>query len=625
MNDILQRLEAVKGRNGKYMARCPCHNDSTQSLSVKEGKENKILLKCFAGCAVEDIVGAMGLSLSDLFADDSRHSIYPAYNKPKNKQKPVKEAEYIYANGKLKKVKYRRSDGSKYCNWMHQKNGAWEKGRSDILPGLYQSKPDLGEIFFLVEGEKDVDSLKLAGMVAVSLPDGSQSKWEQSYDDIFSNKQVIIIPDNDDPGKKYSKMCAEHIHGVAGSVKILDLSKIWADIPRKADISDLIQKFGQEDALRMVIDLANETESWIPDTDAESSASLNLICAADVEYTPPKWLIEPYFQRGKGTLIQADPGTGKTAFMCAIAASVTTGNSIMSLNVETPGSVLMLSVEDDLGVLRGRISANNGNPNNVYFMPNAADMTLNSPEIEQAIKQVKAKLLIFDPLQAFLGSKIDMFRANETRPALAKLFEMCDRNDCACAIISHMGKSGLGKSPVNQSLGSVDIPAAMRSVIHITRNPDDNKECIAVHVKSSNAPKGRSISYRIVDRGGVQWQGFSDFSAEDLNTVQKRTDKGIPYENEPLVAVLNHLIAMRPGGGFYSYDEVKSIGAQLLGFPPFASTTDLRTRLSGLQRELQKRDGLVVSYGCKQNGSRGIRIEQYRHPDGYQTSIAEQT
>jgi len=106
MNDILQRLEGVKGRDGKYMARCPCHNDSTQSLSVSVGRENKILLKCFAGCSVEGIVGAMGLSLSDLFAEDPRRSTYPAYNKPQNKQKPVKEAEYIYANGKLKKVKY---------------------------------------------------------------------------------------------------------------------------------------------------------------------------------------------------------------------------------------------------------------------------------------------------------------------------------------------------------------------------------------------------------------------------------------------------------------------------------------------------------------------------------------
>ena len=618
MADILQRLEGVKGRDGKYMARCPNHGDSTPSLSVSLGNDNRILLKCFAGCTTVDIVQSMGLELKDLFADSS--TSFPFYGETKANSPATQEAEYLYASGTLKKLKFRRADGSKYCTWKHLKGNTWEKGRSNLLPGLYQSQPDLPGIFFLVEGEKDVDNLKKAGMVAVSLPDGAQSKWEDPYNAVFKGKQVVILPDNDEPGRKYAQMCADRLCGNAANIWVLDLKQAWPELPEKGDISDLIFRFGADVAIQKVMDMLKTTPEWTP----PAAASLPLICAADVEYSPPKWLISPYFQRGKGTLIQADPGTGKTAFMCAIAASVTTGAPIMGLNVETPGSVLMLSVEDDLGVLRGRISANNGDPNKVYFMPNAAEMTLNSPEIEQAIKQVGAKLLIFDPLQAFLGAKIDMFRANETRPALAKLFDMCDRNDCACAVISHMGKNGMGKSPVNQSLGSVDIPAAMRSVLHIARNPEDDTECIAVHVKSSNAPKGRSIAYGIVDRGGVEWHGFRDFSVEDLNAVQKRAEKGIPYENEPLVQVFNQLIADRPGGGFWAYDEVKSIGAQLVGFPPFSSTTELRTKLSGpLARELQTKDGLIVTCGHKQGGLRGIRIEQYRHPDGYQTSIHE--
>lgn len=389
---------------------------------------------------------------------------------------------------------------------------------------------------------------------------------------------------------------------------------------QKRRVKEIVSN-AQEDMTSSAAELVANLQAEL--ANIPNAGPLELICATDVEYSPPKWLIPPYFQRGKGTLIQADPGTGKTAFMCAIAASVTTGEPIMGMDVETPGSVLMLSVEDDLGVLRGRISANNGDPSKVYFMPNAASMTLNSPEIEQAIKQVNAKLLIFDPLQAFLGAKIDMFRANETRPALAKLFDMCERNDCACAIISHMGKSGTGKSPVNQSLGSVDIPAAMRSVLHIARNPEDNTECIAVHVKSSNAPKGRSIAYEIVDRGGVKWHGFCDFTVDDLNAVQKRTEKGIPYENEPLVQVFNQLITDRPGGGFWSYANLKAEGAKILGFPPFGTSDELKRLLSGsLARELQKRDGLIVTVGEQgAHNVRGVRIERYVVPNHYQTKL----
>lgn len=616
--DLLGRLEGVKGRDGQYKAICPAHSDKTPSLSVGVGDDGKILLKCFAGCSVDNIVAALGLEKKDLFADDRK--TFPAYDRPRQQNTaPAKEAEYLYAGGQLKKVKYRRADGSKYCSWLHRTENRWGKGRKGITPGLYVSHEDLPDAVFLVEGEADVNTLKNAGYAAVTLPDGAQSKWTAEYAEALRGKRVTILPDNDEPGRKYAQMCAENLCGVA-EVYVLDLKQAWPQMPLKADISDMIARMGADVAMQKVFGLGEASSPWKPEQPA--TPALSLICAADVEYTPPKWLIAPYFQRGKGTLIQADPGTGKTAFMCAIAASVTTGNPIMGLPVQTPGSVVMLSVEDDLGVLRGRISASGGNPNKVFFFPNPAELTLNSPEIEIAVKQVGAKLLIFDPLQAFLGAGIDMFRANETRPALAKLFEMCERTDCACVLIAHTGKSNMGKSAVNQSLGSVDIPAAMRSVLHIAKNPDDEAERIAVHVKSSNAPKGKSLAYEIVDRGGVKWRGFCDFTVEDLNAVRKRTEKGIPYETEPLVQVFNQLIANRPGGGFWSYDEVKREGMKIVGFPPFNTTQDLIKKLDGtLTRELQTKDGLIVTCKQKQNGMRGIRIEQYRHPESYQTSI----
>ena len=352
------------------------------------------------------------------------------------------------------------------------------------------------------------------------------------------------------------------------------------------------------------------------------NSRLGIICAADVPYEPPRWLIAPYFQIGRGTLLQGDNGTGKTAFMCAVAAHVSNGKPILGSAIEQPGNVLLLSVEDDLPVLRGRIEADGGDLTRCHFMQSTAGLTFTSPEVEAAIRQVKARLVIFDPFQAFLGAGIDMFRSNETRPALAQLFEMCARNDCACAIIAHMSKSASEKSPVNRSLGSVDIPAAMRSIIQVVRNPDVDDECIAVHVKCSNAPRGRSIAYSIGNLGGVTWKGYSDVTADDLSGLLKRAERGIPYEREPLVQVLNHLAEERPGGGFWSYEDVRQTGAKLLGFPPFYSTNDLRQKLSGqLVRDLQERDGLSVSCGHKSNGSRGIRIERYKNPDGYQTKL----
>lgn len=364
-----------------------------------------------------------------------------------------------------------------------------------------------------------------------------------------------------------------------------------------------------------------------PDANEPPKPKPRLVRACDVPYEPPRWTIAPYFQRGKGTLVQGDNGAGKTAFLCAIAAHVTTGVPLLGLPIDAPGDVVMLSVEDDLPILRGRIEADGGDLTKMHFMTNAAGLAFNSPEVESAVKEVRAAMVIFDPIQAFMGAGVDMFRPNETRPELAKLFEMCDRNDCSCAIISHMGKAG-DKSPVNRSLGSVDIPAAMRSILELTRNPDNEDECIMVHVKCSNAPRGQSIVYTIGDRGGVHWVGFSPMTVEDLaiiNRRKERKEKGVPYENEPLVQVFNQLITDRPGGGFWSYADLKSEGAKILGFPPFADLNDLRQRLdNGLAKELQQRDGLIVAHGVRgRANSHGIRIERYQLPQGYQTKMTD--
>lgn len=98
-----------------------------------------------------------------------------------------------------------------------------------------------------------------------------------------------------------------------------------------------------------------------------------------------------------------------------------------------------------------------------------------------------------------------------------------------------------------------------------------------------------------------------------------------PYESEPLVQVFNQLITDRPGGGFWSYADLKEEGAKILGFPPFDKPGDLKRILDeSLARELQKRDGLIVTHSATgAHGLRGIRITQYKVPQGYQTKIQE--
>ena len=395
-------------------------------------------------------------------------------------------------------------------------------------------------------------------------------------------------------------------------------------LPRSIDraVEDCARTAAQDDAAHIELRAASGNSPDANPGRTEKNGP-ELVCASAVPYEPPRWCIAPYFQIGKGTLIQGDNGSGKTAFMCAVVAHVTTGRALMGNEVAAPGNVLMLSVEDDLPVLRGRIEADGGDLSKVYFMKGAGGLTFTSVEVETAIKESNAAMVVFDPLQAFLGAGVDMFRPNETRPQIAKLLDVCERENTACAIVAHLVKSSADKSPVNRSLGSVDIPASMRSILHLVRNPDNEDECIMVHVKCSNAPKGRSIAYTIGDRGGVHWNGYSDMTADDLTRIIKRKEKGVPYEREPLVQVFNQLITDRPGGGFWSYSELKNEGAKILGFPPFGDLNELRRKLdNGLAKELQQRDGLLVTYGVKGKGNaRGIRIERYEVPQAYQSKI----
>lgn len=343
-----------------------------------------------------------------------------------------------------------------------------------------------------------------------------------------------------------------------------------------------------------------------------------LVKASDIPYADPRWLIKPYFQRGKGTMIQADGGTGKTALMCAFAAHVSTGRPFLDIQVESPGDVLILSVEDDLPILRGRIEANSGDLDKCHFITNAAGLTFNSPQVEQAVKEVNAKLLIFDPFQAFIGAKVNMDKSNQTRPELAMLFEMADRNDCAVAIIAHTGKDAIGKSAVNRSLGSVDIGAAMRSIIHVVENPENPDERVGIHVKCSNAIKGRSFSYEIGDRGRVIWKGYSNMTADDLSFMTKRKNKGISYEQEPIVIGVRAFIAQNPKGGKLTYDEFSTLCITECGIAPYANNREAAEKIPTLKAEIMKQDNIMVETGLRVKHGKGVSVTPYLAPTDFQ-------
>lgn len=539
MADILQRLEGVKGRDGKYMARCPNHGDSNPSLSVSLGDDNKILLKCFAGCSTEAIVWSMGLEPKDLFAEPA--AAFPTYGESKANQPATQEAEYLYAGGTLKKLKFRRADGSKYCTWRHLKGGKWEKGRNNTLPGLYQSQPDLPETFFLVEGEKDVDNLKKAGMVAVSLPDGSQSKWESAYDDVFRDKQVVILPDNDEPGKKYARMCAEKIYAVAAGVKLLDLVKVWPDMPPKADVSDLIMRFDQSEAMNMVVKLANETAPWEPKQAAAEDPFLSLFKPlTDFTEEEATWLIPGWIPESQITLIAADGGVGKTTLWCNIMASLSSGRPCI-LDPEghkrEPMKVAFCTTEDSVRKkLLKKLREAGANMQNIIAMDMAADkdgslrnFKFGSPEMERFVKYFQPAACAFDPVQGFVPADINMGSRNAMRDCMAPLISLGEDTGTTFIVICHTNKrkGAYGRDRIADSADLWDIS---RSVIMAGYTESQGIRYLS-NEKNNYAQLRETVLFSINDAGQIVREGTS-WKRDKEYMLEAATAKSTPKRED---------------------------------------------------------------------------------------------
>lgn len=253
IEEFLSRLEGVKEEHpGQYSAKCPAHDDKKASLSVGKGRDNKIVMKCHAGCTVPEILDAMGLKETDLFPDSQK----PTQERPK----VVARYNYTDAQGRLLNQKTRFSDKS--FSWSHYENGKWWRGRKGE-PVLYNLPAVAGAGFlYIVEGEKDVETLKAAGVSAVCGADGAgPGKWLPQYTEALRGKQVAVIQDNDKIGKAFAAETANALHGAAASVRVLDLTRIWSELPEHGDTTDIVEHFGKE-GFDKIQQLAKDAPEW---------------------------------------------------------------------------------------------------------------------------------------------------------------------------------------------------------------------------------------------------------------------------------------------------------------------------------------------------------------------------
>lgn len=518
------------------------------------------------------------------------------------------EREHIYPGGQVKKVMYRRGDGSKYGCWFHLEGSTWKKGRGSSPHTLYIAG-ELASPLFVCEGEKDVDTLHDLGCNAASGEDGAgKGKWRPEYTEQLSGLSVIVLQDNDDIGRAYAQETAVALYGKAKSVRVLDLSQVWPDIPEHGDISDMVAALGTDEASRRLAELVRQTPEWEPTPKGRSAKA-----AATFGEDNTTFLWYPYLPVGDYSVMMADGGTGKTILCCGIAAAVTTGKPLPGDEFDyTPQNVLIISAEDRGELLSKRLARSGADLDKVFILDCIDSEGMNFSdgyeEFTETVLRYHPALVIIDPWHAFLGANVDMNRVNAIRPVFQKLANLAKKCNCALLLISHVNKRAQGENANNAATGSSDFINAARSAMRVIFDEGDEDCRIMVHTKTNYARYGQSVRYRIVD-GGVQWEGFSDITRQTLESAARH--RATPWEvmqkseeresvNSALVEALeksaNQFTATR-----FSYDEFKKDHGDLIfgGMQPKRALDAVKDRLA--------EDGYYLKTGIqvKKNGTKG--------------------
>ena len=268
--------------------------------------------------------------------------------------------------------------------------------------------------------------------------------------------------------------------------------------------------------------------------------TVKIIRMSDVELTPVDWLWKPYLPFGKLSVLQGNPGEGKTYFAMHLAAACTNGKLLPNMERMEPFNVIYQTAEDGLGdTVKPRLIEAGADLDRVLVIDDSdVQLTLSDERIEKAIIENNARLVIIDPIQAYLGADVDMNRANEVRPIFMRLGQVAQRTGCAILLIGHLNKAA-GMQSLQRGLGSIDIAAAVRSVMFIGKLKHDPTMRILTHEKSSLAPPGVSLAFSLGDEGGFRWVGEYDITADEmLSGIEPQRETKIQQAKDLICALL---------------------------------------------------------------------------------------
>lgn len=487
------------------MALCPCHNDKTPSLSLRQSR-GRALVYCHAGCQTGDILQALGLSAPDLF-DNPRG------------------VDYTYSNGR---VVHRTPDKEFY------QSGNKEQAVLYVAPGLdLPGALAAGVPIFLPEGEQDVDLLGTLHIAAATSPMGAGSWAKCDYTPLSGAPNLVIVQDRDEAGIKRANGLYHHLRAIGAKVVIVEAAA-------GKDVTDHVMAgLPLEQLVHVPSPMIGGVEPGSHDPVFESST---------VKVLPVHWLWKDMIPLGGLTLLVGTGGLGKTSFATYLIAQLQRGVLEGDLAGENHGAFWIGNEDSWSRTILPRFVANGGDREVETFarfqMPKIMQDehgTLPSlPEhlhlIERGVEMTGAKVILIDPILSLLSSGLSADKAADVRRALQPLNDMAERLQIAVLGIAHLNKNTQASASdrLSGSHAWRDVP---RATVTFAMDEDAGMVILS-NTKSNLGIDGRSFAYR-------KQPAFFTIDDVDVNTV--RVD-WVGEVERTVDDVMNDLAVMGRGG-----------------------------------------------------------------------------
>ena len=502
-DEAIVRFQCQRRGTG-WIGRCPAHDDRRPSLSVGLGGDGRILLHCHAGCPLDAVLAAAGLTVADLFSESTATTA----------RSIVAEYGYRDERGELlfHKVRYvpkafalRRADGE----WTMQ----------GVRRVLYRLPELQGKsIAYIVEGEKDADRLRTEGLPGTTSVSGAGDWCNEYTEQLIAAKveRVVILPDNDDAGRAHAEKVARSCYTAGLKAKVVTLPLL----PEKSDVSTWLNAGHTAQELAALV---STVEFYQPEGPPILDHQLDLVTLADVEPEQIDWIWPGRVARRKYTLISGDPGLGESTLSLGIAAHLSRGMPWPDGGAAPRGRTLILSAEDGIAdTMRPRVDRLGADPSQIFILRAVRDgrdarplnLARDLSQLAEAIRCVEPLLVIIDPITAYLG-KTDSYKDAEVRGLLTPVLAVLEEKNVALIAVGHLAK-GEQRAALHRPSGSIAFVAAARIVLCLAADPDDGERRVLAGLKSNLGPLPPSLAFRLPD-GELTWErGPVALDAEEL-------------------------------------------------------------------------------------------------------------